>query len=95
MFRLLAVIILFAVAGCGLTPRGDAFRADLKEKGKDTAAAGLENAEWYLCRVASVGAIKDRYGISMEKVYAYNMICRTDSKFTPIVPTPALEATPL
>lgn len=82
-------IIIF-LAGCGLTSEGDFARETIRTKGKKAAAVSLENSEWYMCRAASVGAVKDRYGVSMDKVAAYNIICKQDLKFTPIIPNPSM-----
>lgn len=86
LVHLIVVTLLILLSGCGFTPQGDALRATLREKGKAVAAESLDNSEWFMCRAASVGSVKDRYGVSMEKVIAYNSICKTDPKFTPILP---------
>ncbi len=82
--RVVAAVLLM-LAGCGLTPEGDLFRAAVREEGKTAAAKGLSNAEWYMCRAASVGAIKDRYGHVPDKVTAYMIICKNGESFTPII----------
>ena len=80
MFTKLCAIfgVLLLVSACGLTSRGDLFREALKQKGKKIAGQTLENSEWYICRGARIGAVKDRYGVSRNKIMAYHFICKTD-----------------
>ncbi len=66
------------VASCGFTTQGDFFREVVKQKGKKIAGQTLENSVWYLCRGSPIGAVKDRFGVSDEKILAYNNICKTD-----------------
>ncbi len=70
-----AITIIVLLGGCGLTTVGDNLRADTATKGREAAAAALENAEWLLCRAMPVGAIKDRYGRSSEQAEAYSTLC--------------------
>jgi hypothetical protein len=63
------------LAGCGLTPQGEAIRRTVAEEGREAAAAGLENAEWYICRASPVGAVVDRYGSSEGQWGAWSAIC--------------------
>ncbi len=76
MLRVLCIILLFVLSGCGISVYSDAIRSGASEKGKEAAATALENAEWWLCRAASVGAIKDRYGTTTDKSVAYHIICQ-------------------
>lgn len=69
----------FSITACGFTSKGNLFREALKQKGKVISGQTLENSEWYMCRGASIGSVKDRYGVSDEKTLAYNNICKTDS----------------
>lgn len=72
------VVILSMIGGCSFTSAGDAYRTRVHQKSKKAAAVSLENAEWLLCRAASVGAVKDRYGISTNKSIAYHILCQQD-----------------
>ena len=63
------------VAGCGFTPQGDFVRNAVSEQGAQAFDEGLVNAEFFLCRAASVGSIKRRYGQSAETADAYNALC--------------------
>jgi hypothetical protein len=63
------------LAGCGLTPQGQAIRQTIAEEGRAAAAAGLENAEWYICRASPVGAVVDRYGASETQWQAWSTLC--------------------
>lgn len=81
-----AVLILFAVTSCGLTPQGDVLRNTIREKAEAVAAQSLENSEWYICRGSPVGAVKDRYITSPALMWAYNTICERYEKPTPVLP---------
>ena len=81
-----AVSALAALNACGFTPQGGFLRSAVADRGREAAAAGLENAEWFLCRAAPVGAIKDRYGASLERMDAYNVMC--NPAWVPIPPQP-------
>jgi hypothetical protein len=70
-----ALLALFLLAGCGLTPQGDFVRGAVATQGREAAAAGLENAEWYICRASPVGAVVDRYGVSEGRWGAWTDIC--------------------
>ena len=50
------------LAGCGVTPQGDMIRAAAKTGGAQVMDEGLNNAEWYICQAASIGAVRRRYG---------------------------------
>ena len=69
------IIASLSLAGCGLTPQGEAIRQTIAEQGREAAAAGLENAEWYICRASPVGAVVDRYGTSETQWSAWSTLC--------------------
>ena len=75
MRAIIFTALIVALAGCGLTPQGDIFRAVAEDKGGDAMDKGLENAEWFLCNAVSVGAIRRRYGEKPKKIAAYNTLC--------------------
>ncbi len=87
MLRWLCFILLFALTGCGISVYSDTARTTASEKGKKLAATSLENAEWWMCRAASVGAIKDRYGVNTQKSIAYHIICQGDTEVNLIFPS--------
>ena len=88
---LIAIGLMFFVSGCGLTADGNALRDLLEERGKTAAAESLETAEWYICRAAPVGSIKDRYFTTAEKTMAYYTLCKTLPTFVlPIEPDPPI-----
>lgn len=72
---LLAAVLTLTLAGCGLTPQSDAVRGAVAERGRAAAAAGLENAEWYICRASPVGAVVDRYGAAQAQWDAWSQLC--------------------
>ena len=71
-------IAALALAGCGLTPAGDTYRAAAAQRGATVADTALENTEWLMCRAASVGSVVRRYGVSTDKADAWRAICRAD-----------------
>ena len=75
---LLSAALLAAVAllaGCGFTPQGAAVRRAVAEGTARAGEAGLENAEWFLCEAAPVGAVKRRYGADGKMASAYTKLC--------------------
>ena len=73
-FFVIVGLLLF-LGGCGFTVYGDATRDLVKTKGAQAYDEGLVNAEWFICSVASIGSIKRRYGISQDRLDAYNNFC--------------------
>ncbi len=73
--RLLAPVAgALLLAGCGFTPQGDMIRAAAKTGGAQVMDEGLNNAEWYICQAASIGAVRRRYG-KPELSDAYRKLC--------------------
>jgi len=68
------VLVLLALAGCGFTSQGNLIREVVKQGTQKAGEAGLENAEWFLCEAAPVGAVKRRYG-SADVAEAYAKLC--------------------
>ena len=75
------IIVIFAgfLAGCGLTPTGQAVRVAIDEYGQKIADAELENIEFVLCRGITVGAFTRRYGTQPKKAEAWRTICSTEA----------------
>ena len=78
-FPVVALLTL-TLGACGLSPEGDAFRGLVRNKGAIAADAGLENATWYLCNAASVGAIKRKFGQNEEKARTYMELCKDEAQ---------------
>lgn len=73
--RLLAPVAgALLLAGCGFTPQGDMIRAAAKTGGAQVMDEGLNNAEWYICQAASIGAVRRRYG-KPGLAEAYRTLC--------------------
>ncbi|MCH8197697.1 MAG: hypothetical protein IH904_06400 [Proteobacteria bacterium] len=70
-----ALLALLLLAGCGFTPQGAAVRRALAEGTARAGDTGLENAEWFLCEAAPVGAVKRRYGADGDMASAYAKLC--------------------
>ena len=77
MIKIATLTLLLLAAGCGLTPQGDAVRQIVAERTARAAEAGLENAEWFMCEGAPIGAVKKRYAGG--RADAYNELCDTSS----------------
>ena len=75
------IIVIFAgfLAGCGLTPQGEAVRMAFSEYGATIADAELANLEWALCKGISVGAFTRRYGTQTKKAEAWRTLCSTEA----------------
>ena len=71
------LILPVLLAGCGLTPQGDAVRSGIATKGAELADNALENAEWVVCFAASIGSVKRRYGVTPERAKEYSNFCPT------------------
>lgn len=67
------VLATLALAGCS-----DMMPAAVAQRGAVVADKALENAEWLLCKAATVGSVVRRYGVSTEKADAWRVICRSD-----------------
>ncbi|MCH9053106.1 MAG: hypothetical protein IIA72_18945 [Proteobacteria bacterium] len=70
-----ALLALLLLAGCGFTPQGAAVRRAVAEGTARAGDTGLENAEWFLCEAAPVGAVKRRYGADGDMASAYTKLC--------------------
>lgn len=70
-----AIVVLLLLSGCGFTAQGDFARETVRVKGAQAYDEGIENAEWFLCNAASVGAIRRRYGRDEKIAEAYKTLC--------------------
>ena len=75
-WRPIVLVLALFLAGCGLTPQGDFARSAIASKGAEIMDQGLANAEWFVCKGASVGSVKRRYGQSQEMAEIYKAFCR-------------------
>ncbi len=71
-------LVAGALMSCGFTDEGDIVRTAVSEKGAQAMDQGLTNAEWFICRAASVGAIRRRYGSDPVRAEAYRVLCSDD-----------------
>ncbi|KKL25334.1 hypothetical protein LCGC14_2406370 [marine sediment metagenome] len=70
--------ILLLLTACGQTSTGNLIRSTFQDKAAEIAAEGLKNSEWFVCRGASIGSVKDRYGQTQEGANSYNAFCDAD-----------------
>ena len=70
----------FAVllAACGFTETGTRARDIAANEGAKAYDEGLANAEFFICRAASVGSIQRRYGRTAEIAQAWRTLCLGD-----------------
>lgn len=73
------IILSMFLAGCGLTPEGDAVRAAVRDYGARAADAELVNIEWALCNGVTVGAFARRYGSNQKKIDGWRAICSSEA----------------
>lgn len=73
MRAILACAILVSVTAC--SQRVDTFRETLKSGGAELADQVLDDAEFIICRGATVGSIMRRYGSDVELARAWRTIC--------------------
>ena len=86
-----ALLALLFLAGCGFTPQGDAVRRAVAEGTARAGDTGLENAEWFLCEAAPVGAVKRRYGADGDMASAYTKLCDRGASAGIVAPAPGSE----
>jgi len=55
-------------------------------KGGELSKQALVDAEWWVCRAATVGSVKDRYGQSVERALLYKNFCEGNGKANVIAP---------
>lgn len=82
--RFFALLILFIpvmilLSGCGITPQGNAVRQGVATYGAQAMDEGLINAEWFVCKAASVGSVQRRYGSDPSKAAAWKALCLVDT----------------
>ena len=53
----------------------DVAKKAIANKAAQASATALLDAEWWVCRAASVGSVKDRYGQSVERSMLYKNFC--------------------
>ncbi len=73
MGKIIALILVLFVAGCGFTSQGTAIKEIIFKGAAKAGDAGLENAERFICEIAPIGAVKKRY--QGERAVAYNTLC--------------------
>jgi len=85
MWRWIPVLGLMLFLGaCGLTPQGSALRAALTGTATQAMDEGLINAEFFMCKAASVGSIQRRYGQSEDLADAWRTLCLPGRDNAPI-----------
>ena len=58
----------------------------VKQKGAALADQGLTDAEWVVCKLTPIGAIKRRYGQTVERADTYKDFCYGDGQANVIAP---------
>jgi hypothetical protein len=70
----------FLLSACGLTDTGDRVCDFAATEGTRAYDEGLANAEFFICRAASVGSVQRRYGRSSETAEAWRVLCQGNSE---------------
>lgn len=76
------IILGLALVACialtfGCTAAGQATYEAAKTKGAAIADKSLSEAEWFVCKAATVGSVKRHYGTSAEKAALYKEFCQS------------------
>ncbi len=58
----------------------------VKLKGAQAADQGLLDAEWLVCKATPIGAIKRRYGQTVEAAETYRRFCDGDGQANVVAP---------
>lgn len=66
------------LAACGLTDTGTRARDVAVSEGARAYDEGLANAEFFICRAASVGSVQRRYGRNTDTAEAWHILCHGD-----------------
>ena len=64
----------------------DTARDVVKQKGAQAADTALLDAEWLVCKATPIGAVKRRYGQTMEAAETYRRFCDGDGKANVVSP---------
>ena len=88
MRHVLSIALAVFLCGCGFTTTGDRVRDAAKSGGAQAMDEGLANAEFFICRAASVGSVYRRYGKSRETAEAWKTLC-LDNPDAILLETPA------
>ncbi|MGI9489049.1 MAG: hypothetical protein ACR2RF_24825 [Geminicoccaceae bacterium] len=81
--RYILITLALLAGGCGFTTQGNAVRQGVATYGAQAMDEGLANAEWFVCKAASVGSVQRRYGTSQAKANAWKQLCLVDAT-TPV-----------
>ncbi len=90
----MAVLLPLALGACGLTETGRVTRDFVQDEGARAYDEGLANAEWFVCRAASVGSVQRRYGTSRDLAEAWRTLCLGDPEADLLI-APGEEGTPV
>lgn len=75
---ILTAALAATLAACGFTETGTRVRELVKSEGARAYDEGLANAEFFVCRAASVGSVQRRYGRTAETAEAWRVLCLGD-----------------
>ncbi len=90
----MAILLPLALGACGLTETGRVTRDFVQDEGARAYDEGLANAEWFVCRAASVGSVQRRYGTSRDLAEAWRTLCLGDPEADLLI-APGEEGTPV
>ena len=78
-----ALSLVLLLGGCSTL---DTARDVVRQKGVQASDAVLQDAEWAVCKLSPVGAVKRRYGQTVESAETYRQFCDGDGQANVIAP---------
>ena len=75
---LFGVTLALLLSGC-------AFSGEAIQRGTEVADTAVDAALFTLCRAATIGSIRRRFGNSEEQLAAYAVLCEEGSDVTPAI----------
>ena len=82
----LAVYLIGFVVGLLLLLSACSAVNTIATKGAEISDTALTNAEWMMCKGASVGSVKRRYGVTLERANLYREFCDGSGEANVIAP---------
>lgn len=80
--KILTIAVMGLTLGaCGFTEAGDQLRERIIERGRDVQNQSLENSEDFVCKIASIEVIRQRYGTTEKRAKEYRDFCRDQEDF--------------
>ena len=79
----ISLALALLLGGCATL---DIARDVVQQRGAAAADQGLSDAEWLVCKATPIGAIKRRYGQTIESAETYRRFCDGDGAANVVAP---------